>query len=196
MSALSDAATDYLRLRNRLGHELAEYHRLLPRFVAHLDDIGASTVTITAALEWALGPDVDPATSNPARRMTIARRFAQHMAGLDPRTEIPPAGLITFQQRWQPPFIFTRADAETLTVQAWRQVRGRLPAATHSTMLGLLAATGMRVGEAIRLDHTDIDWTEAVLLIRESKFGKSRLVPILPSTLAALEHYAEIRHEH
>jgi len=196
MSSLSDAATDYLRLRNRLGHDLAEYHRLLPRFVAYLDQIGAPTVTIATALEWALAPDVDPATSNPARRMTITRRFAQHMAGLDPRTEIPPPGLISFHQRWHPPFIFTRADLELLVTQAQRQVRGRLPAATHSTMLGLLGATGLRVGESIRLDRSDIDWIDAVLLIRESKFGKSRLIPIRPSALAALQHYADIRDEH
>ncbi|MFI7666816.1 hypothetical protein [Nocardia sp. NPDC049526] len=93
-------------------------------------------VRCATALEWALAPDVDAATSNPARRMTIARRFAQHMAALDPRTEIPPPGLISFDQRWHPPFIFTRTDLELLIGQAQRQVRGRLPAATHSTMLG------------------------------------------------------------
>ncbi|WP_327093610.1 tyrosine-type recombinase/integrase [Nocardia vinacea] len=196
MSRLSQAATDYLDLRKRLGHDLAEHHRLLPRFVAYLDHIGAPTVTINAAMDWALAPEVDAATSNPARRMTIARRFAQHMAGLDPRTEVPPPGLISFPQRWHPPFIYTRTDLETLTTQARRQVQGRLPAATHSTMLGLLGATGLRVGEAIRLDRTDIDWTDQALLIRESKFGKSRLVPILPSTVTALRDYADIRDEH
>ncbi len=86
MSALSEAAVDYLRLRNRLGHDLAEYHRLLPRFVAYLDDTEAPTVTVAAALAWAYGPDVDPMTSVAARRMTIARGFARHMAGIDPRT--------------------------------------------------------------------------------------------------------------
>ncbi|MFI9637384.1 tyrosine-type recombinase/integrase [Nocardia sp. NPDC051929] len=196
MSRLSEAAADYLELRNRLGHDLAEHHRLLPRFVAYLDEIAAPTVTIAAALDWAFAPGVDAASSNPARRMTIARRFAQHMAGLDPRTEIPPPGLISFPQRWHPPFIFTRTDLETLTTQARQRVRGQLPAATHSTMLGLLGATGLRVGEAIRLDCTDIDWADEALLVRESKFGKSRLVPVLPSTIAALRDYAGIRDEH
>jgi len=92
MSALADAASDYLQLRNLLGHELAEYHRLLPRFVAFLDDGGLETVTVAAALAWVTAPDVDPSSTVGSRRMTIARGFARHMAGLDPRTEIPRSG--------------------------------------------------------------------------------------------------------
>lgn len=194
MSALSDAATDYLRLRRRLGHDLAEAHRLLPRFVTYLDSIGASTVTVEAAFAWVYAPGVDPAGSNPARRMTIARGFARHMASRDPSTEIPPPGIVPNRQRWRPPFIYTPADVAALMAQA-RAMRWRLPAATHSTLIGLLAATGMRVGEALRLDRGDIDWTDGVLVIRQSKFGKSRQVPVLACTLAALGSYAEVRDE-
>ena len=68
-----------------------------------------------------------------------------------------------------------------------------MPAATHETLVGLLAVTGLRVGEAIRLDRADIDWTDAVLTIRESKFGKTRMVPVHDSTLSTLERYAQIR---
>jgi hypothetical protein len=75
VSALADAASDYLRLRNRLGHELAEYHRLLPRFVAFLDDAGLETVTVAAALEWVTAPDVDPSVTVGSHRMTIVRGF-------------------------------------------------------------------------------------------------------------------------
>lgn len=192
MSALSEAADEYLRLRRSLGHDLAEAHRLLPRFVAYLDRIGAPTVTIEAALAWAQEPELDPANSVWPRRMTIARGFARHMASIDARTEIPPLGLIPSRQRWRPPFVYSPADVAAIMAQA-RAIRYRLPAATHETVIGLLAATGMRVGEAIRLDRADIDWREGVLLIRESKFGKSRQVPVLPCTLAALEGYAEER---
>lgn len=83
MSALAHAAADYLRLRNRLGHELAEYHRLLPRFVVFLEDAGQETVTVAAALAWVNAPDVDPLSTVASHRMTIARGFARHMAGLD-----------------------------------------------------------------------------------------------------------------
>lgn len=192
MSPLSDAAEEYLRLRRALGHELAEAHRLLPRFVAYLDAIGATTVTIEAALAWAQSPEVDPASSVSPRRMTIARGFACHMAGIDARTEIPPLGLVPSRQRWRPPFIYSAADVGTFMAGA-RSMHWRLPAATYETVIGLLAATGMRIGEVIRLDRTDVDWADGVLLVRESKFGKSRQVPVLACTMRALEHYAEVR---
>jgi integrase/recombinase XerD len=192
VSALSVAAEDYLRLRRSLGHELAEAHRLLPRFVAYLESVGAETVTVETALGWAQQPDVDPARSVWPRRMTIARGFARHMASIDPRTEIPPLGLIPSRQRWRPPYIYSTAEVEALMAAA-RGMRWRLPAATYETIIGLLAATGMRVGEAIRLDRADIDRVNGVLHVRESKFGKSRYVPVLASTTAALDQYARTR---
>jgi integrase len=192
MSALADAAADYLRLRNRLGHDLAEYHWLLPRFVAFLDDACLPTVTIAAALEWTNAPEVDPSTTMAARRVTIARGFARHMAGLDPRTEIPPFGLVASRRHRHEPFIFSLADLDALLTGA-QGLRTRFASATHHMLIGLLATTGMRVGEAIRLDRGDVDKTDAVLTIRESKFGKSRLVPVQPSVLAALHRYARLR---
>jgi integrase/recombinase XerD len=191
MSALADAARDYLRLRNSLGHDLAEYHRELPRLVAFLEAEGLPTVTVAAALAWAQGPDVGPATSIALRRMTVARGFARHLAGIDARTEVPPPGLIAGRHRWRPPFIYSPGDIQALMAQA-RQLTP-MPAATHETLIGLLAVTGLRVGEAIRLDRADIDWTGAVLTIRESKFGKTRMVPVLDSTLDTLGRYARIR---
>lgn len=192
MSALSTAAEEYLRLRRSLGHELAEAHRLLPRFIAYLNTVGAATVTVENALAWAQQPDGDPARSVWPRRMTIARGFARHMASIDPRTEIPPLGLIPSRQRWRPPYIYSTADVEALMAAA-RGMRWRLPAATYQTIIGLLAATGMRVGEAIRLDRSDVDRVNGVLHVRESKFGKSRYVPVLADTMAALDQYARTR---
>jgi integrase/recombinase XerD len=191
MSTLADAARDYLRLRNSLGHDLAEYHRELPRLVAFLEAEGLPTVTVAAALAWAQGPAAGPATTIAPRRMTIARGFARYLAGLDARTEVPPPGLIAGRRRWRPPFIYSPGDIEALMARA-RQLTP-MPSATHETLIGLLAVTGMRVGEAIRLDRGDIDWTTAVLTIRESKFGKTRMVPVHDSTLGTLERYAQIR---
>jgi integrase/recombinase XerD len=192
MSALSQAAEDYLALRRSLGHDLADAHRYLPQFVEYLDSVGLSTVTIAAALAWAQTPRSDPSTSVWPRRMTIVRGFARHMAAIDPQTEVPPLGLIPSRQRWRPPFIYSSEDVEALMAAA-RRIRWRLPASTHETVIGLLATTGMRVGEALHLDRSDVDWTEGVLLIREAKFGKTRQVPVLPSTLAALDRYAALR---
>ena len=192
VSALSDRADDYLQLRRCLGHDLAEAHRLLPRLVAYLDAVDVPTVTIETALAWAQQTNADPASSSWPRRMTIARGFARHMASLDARTEIPPIGLLPSRQRWRPPFIYSPADIAALMAQA-RAIRYPFAAVTHETLLGLLAVTGMRVGEAIRLDRADIDWVDGVLLIRQSKFGKTRQIPVHASTLAALDGYAKLR---
>lgn len=193
MTALADAATDYLALRRRLGHDLADAHRLLPRFVAYLDDIGAPTVTIEAAIAWSMAPDVDPASSVWPRRMIVARGFARHMAGIDSATEIPPVGLVPSRQRWRPPFLFAANDVERLMAAAASTIRWRLPATTHSTLIGLLAVTGMRIGEALKLDDNDIDWDDQVVQVRDSKFGKSRLVPLDRTTIGALRAYAARR---
>lgn len=192
MTALTDAAADYLRLRNQLGHDLAEYHRLLPRFVAFLDDAGLPTVTVAAAMAWANAPEVDPSGTVASRRMTIARGFARHMAGLDSRTEIPPFGVVGPRRHRHEPYIFNPAEIDTL-LRGAQGLRTRFACATHHSVIGLLAATGMRVGEVIRLDHTDLSSSVARLLIRESKFGKSRMVPVHPSVLDALQRYASLR---
>lgn len=193
MTALGDAAVEYLALRRRLGHDLADAHRLLPRFVDFLDDIGAVTITIEAAVAWSMAPDVDPASSVWPRRMIVARGFARHMTGIDPATEVPPVGLVPSRQRWRPPFLFSTGDVEQLVAAAASEIRWRLPAATHSTLLGLLAVTGMRVGEALKLNDDDIDWDDGIVLVRESKFDKSRIVPLDPSTIDALRAFVATR---
>ncbi len=191
MSALADTAAEYLSLRRSLGHNLDEHHRLLPRFVAYLDSIGASTVTVEAAVAWS-ADGIDPASTNGPRRMMIVRGFARHMAGLDERTEIPPFGLIPPRQRWKPPFLFSPTDIDTL-MQAAGNRRWALPSATYTTLIGLLTATGMRVGEALRLDAGDINHADDVIVVRESKFGKSRLVPVQHDTIARVDDYLSAR---
>jgi len=193
MSALAGRAEEYLRIRQMLGHELAEAGRLLPRFVAHLDDIGAEVITVEAALAWAQQPQARPGSKVRARRMTVARGFARHMAGIDPRTQIPPLGLLPYHQRWRPPFIYSDADIQALMIEVPRIIRSPLRAATYQTLIGLLAATGMRVGEALRLECHQIDWAEGVLTVHASKFGKSREVPLTPGTVQALAAYAQVR---
>ncbi len=196
MSALEQALTDYLQLRHSLGHELAEAGWLLPGFVAYLDAHGSPTVTIEAALAWAQQAPKSPAgrvTTVGPRRMTAARGFARYLSGIDASTEVPPLGLMPHRQRWRQPFIYSAADIDALLELARRTIVSPLRAATYQTLIGLLAASGMRIGEAIKLDRSDVDWARGVLLIRESKFGKSRLVPLHPSSMQALEGYARLR---
>jgi integrase/recombinase XerD len=193
MSALGHHADDYLRLRHALGHDLDDAVRLLPRFVAYLDSIGASTISVEQALPWVQRPDADPASSVWSRRMTVVRGFARHMSGIDPATQIPPLGLVTYQQRRRLPFIYSTTDVKALMAAVPTIIPTELRAATFQTMIGLLAATGMRVGEAIRLARSDIDWVDGVLVIRGSKFNKSREVPVDSTTICALAGYASIR---
>lgn len=193
MSALVGHAGEYLQLRRSLGHDLAEAHRLLPRFVAYLDVVGAETVTVAAALAWAQQPAAAAGSSVWARRMTVARGFACYMAGVDARTEVPPVGLVTFRQRRRPPFIFSPADIAALMAQAHQAIPNPMRAATIETLIGLLAASGMRVGEAIGFERCDVDWPEALIVVRNTKFGKSRIVALHPTTVDALSVYAQQR---
>jgi integrase len=193
MSAFRSALEDYLALRRSLGHELADAARLLPRFVEHLEAKGAEFITVEAALAWSVQPDAGPGSTVRGRRMSAVRGFARFMTGVDPRTEVPPAGLVPLRSRWRPPFIYRDEDVAALMAEARRSIREPLRAATYETLVGLLAATGLRIGEALRLDRGELDWLERVLIVRRSKFGKSRRVPLTPSTLEALEAYAGTR---
>lgn len=194
MSAFARHAEEYLRLRHALGHKLADAVRLLPGFVAHLDATGASAITVEGALSWVQQPEACPPTSSVwSRRMTVVRGFARHMSGIDPATEVPPLGLVTFRPSWRPPFIYSEADIEALMAEVPRLVPSPLRAATFRTMIGLLAVSGMRVGEVIALARGDIDWAEGVAIVRSTKFRKSREVPLHPTTLEALAVYAASR---
>lgn len=195
MSALAKHLGAYLRLRRSLGHELAEAARLLPRFVAHLEAREAEFVTLEAALAWSLEPEAPAGSTVWGKRMMAIRGFARYLSGIDPRTEVPPAGTIPTRRRWRPPFIYSEADIVALMEEAGRSIPQPLRAATYETLIGLLAATGLRIGEAIRLDRRDIDFSDGVLAVRESKFGKSRQVPLQSGTLQALEQYSRRREE-
>jgi integrase len=193
MTMLAQHLDEYLQLRRTLGHKLADAHRLLPRFVAYLDEQGAEFVTIGAALAWSLAPVVPVGSVVPADRMMLVRGFARYLSGIDPRTEVPPAGAIRHPKRWRRPFIYTDTDVLAMIEQAGVLIPQPLRGATYQTLIGLLATTGLRVGEALRLDRGDLDRADGVLRIRESKFGKSRLVPLDPSAVDALERYDHTR---
>jgi integrase/recombinase XerD len=126
-----------------------------------------------------------------AHRLGAVRRFARHRRAFDPRTEVPPADLIPYQKRRLTPYVYT--DQEIAAVMREARRLDPLKAATYTTLIGLLAATGIRVGEAIALQDDAIDRRAAVLTVRDSKFRKSRHVPIHPSTLQALQDYVSVR---
>ena len=193
MTSFTQHVQDYLRLRRALGFKLDEHARLLAKFAAFADTTDAEFVTIELALAWALEPSPPPGGVVPAMRLLVVRGFARYMGGIDARTEIPPTGLIPLRRRRRPPFIYTDDEVLALMTQARSGIRQALCAATYETLIGLLAVTGMRISEAIKLDRADIDWDQGVLLVRESKFNKSRYLPLRDSSLQALERYARVR---
>ena len=195
MTVLEQHLDEYLRLRRALGHKLADAHRLLPRFVTFLDVHDIEFVTVEAALAWSLEREVPVGSVVPAHRMMVVRGFARYLSGIDARTEVPPAGAIRQPQRWRRPFIYSDADVLALIEQARVVIPQPLRSATYQTLIGLLATTGMRIGEVLRLDRSDLDRAEGVLWIRESKFGKSRLVPLEPTAVDALERYDHTRQQ-
>lgn len=193
MSPLEEALADYLKLRRALGHKLDDASRQLTRFVAHLDDMGETTVTMSNILGFVLDPDLDPASVVPSRRATAVRGFARYLSGIDPATEIPPAGIVTYRARHRRPFIFSDSDVDAVARSAAASSPFAFRKATLTTMIGLLAVTGLRVGEAICLDQSDIDWDDATILVRNTKFAKGRNVPVTVSTLDALDAYRHQR---
>lgn len=195
MSDLENALADYLALRRSLGHKLAEAERQLRRFVPYLEFLGADTVTLDAAVAFVLDPDLDPASSIPAKRLEAVRGFARYLAGIDRRAEIPPAGLVSYRAQRRQPWLFSQDEIRLVMATAAASARTAHRAATLETLIGLLAVTGLRVGEALQLAPGDIDIDSAVITVRVSKFGKSRQVPVAASTIDALVDYAGLRDE-
>ena len=191
MSTLSQQVNEYLQVRRALGYKLEREGRLLPDFVAFLDRQGVSHITADLALHWATLP-ASATTRWWAHRLSIVRRFAEYLRAFDAQTEVPPSDLLPHvKSRRLAPYVYT--DDEVLTLMAATHTLRGLKAHTYATLFGLLASTGMRVGEVLALDRSDIDWQQGVLVVRHSKFGKSREVPVHPTTVQALQAYSQAR---
>jgi integrase/recombinase XerD len=191
MTPLRQAVADYLAMRRGLGFKLRRADALLPDFVAHLERCRARTVTCDLALEWAMRPP----GAHPAwwvTRLEVVRGFASYLQAFDPSTEVPAPELLRGRYRRATPYLYSQSDIARL-FGATRKLCSSQRAATLNTLIGLLATAGLRVGEGIRLDREDVDWHRRLLVIRETKFGKSREVPLHDSTLEALHAYARLR---
>jgi integrase/recombinase XerD len=193
VNSLEQALNDYLRIRRSLGFLLREPETSLRDFVAFSKANGASYITTELALNWATQPkNAQPSTW--AWRLGMVRRFALWLSASEPRTEIPPVGLLPHRYRRKPPHIYSDEEIEKLLRQTQQLPSPKgLRARTYTTLFGLLVVTGMRINEALHLDGPDVDLNPGILHIRRTKFGKSRFVPIHPSTVHALEKYAEVR---
>jgi integrase len=193
MSKLQAALDEYLAVHRALGVKLRLPGRLLQRFVDFAHSKGAAYITSELAMAWA----TQPAAAQPAQwanRLGMVRRFARYCSANDPRTTVPAPDLLPHRYRRPDPYIY-RDEEITRLLEAAR----RLPPAdglrphTFVTLFGLYVVTGMRANEPLRLDRDDVDLVNGVLTIRDTKFGKSRYVPLHPSTQRALQRYATRR---
>jgi integrase/recombinase XerD len=189
MKPLTKAIQDYLALRRNLGFKLRDTGMVLAKFASFMEQRNADCITTQLALDWAQQPsDVQPALW--AQRLSYVRCFARHHIASDPKTEVPPPGLLPFRAARANPYLYSIEEIQRLLEAALQLSPGmELRRWTFHALLGLLSVTGLRVGEALRLKLDDVDLDNGVLTVRGTKFGKSRLVPIHASTRDVLASY-------
>jgi integrase len=188
---LREMLADYFALRRALGYQLARPEKLLGQFLDHLEHADESRVTVTAALDWARLP-VNGDSNWWAYRLSVVRGFATYLHALDPTHEVPSAQLLPQRPHRASPYLYSDAEIAAL-IAATGSLRSPLRQATFTTLIGLLAVTGIRVGEAIALNNGDIDPAAGRLVVRHGKFGKTRELVLHPSTVEALRRYQRLR---
>jgi integrase len=194
MTGLRCALEQYLSIRQGLGYKYHHQARRLAEFVSFMEMRHATTITTKLAMAWATLPPGRHASWT--LRLTDVRGFARHVANIDPDTEVPPTGILPRLNR-ATPYVYSDTEVDALLTAALA-----LPPAnglrrwTYHSLFGLFAVTGMRLSEVIGLRRSDVDLDEGVLTVRQSKFGKSRLVPLHRTTREALLSYAERRDAH
>ena len=190
-SALADQLADYLGLRRALGYRLARPEKLLVQFLDYLGQQDQSVITVATALEWARLPAAS--TSNWwAYRLAAVRGFAAYVHQIDPAHEVPPSGLLPQRPLRASPYLYSPDEIAAL-IEASACLGTPLRRATFATLIGLLAVTGLRIGEAIGLDRDDVEASTGVLTVQHGKFDKQRQVLLHPTSNAALDQYAALR---
>ena len=193
MKDLRSGAEDYLTLRRGLGFKLKRHGRFVREFISWLGNCGESRITTVLALQWATQPqNLQP--SEWAARLSAVRGFARYWNAIDGTSEIPPEGLLPFRNRRRTPYLYSNTEIQRLLAAAKSMhAQFKLHPLTYYCLLGLLTVTGLRISEALNLESRDIQWPESLLIIRTSKFGKSRLVPLDRTTKDVLAEYATSR---
>jgi len=185
--ALEERLAGYLAMRRALGYRLARAEKLLAQFIAWLGERGEQTITVVSALAWATLPEATGSNWH-AHRLSVVRGFAAHTHALDPAHELIAGDLLAQRPRRAVPYLYTDAEIREL-MDASSLIATPHRAATMRALIGLLAVTGMRIGEAIGLDRGDVDFARGTLSVIEGKFGKSRELAVDATTTAALRAY-------
>ena len=186
---------NYLTMRRGLGFKLHSEGTLLVSFVSFLEERKANIITTDLALAWAkLSKSVQPARW--ARRLSIVRDFTRYCSAIDLKSEIPPVDILPISYQRRTPFIFTEQDIKKLLeTSANSSGKNRFFAQTISCLFGLLSVTGLRIHEALNLTMDDVDLQAGVLTILNTKFNKSRLIPLHNTTVNALVNYRKQRNK-
>jgi site-specific recombinase XerD len=179
----------YLGQRRALGFQLKSEGLRLLEFARYVDALNhRGPLTAKLAIRWACLPKAaDPLWR--ARRLEIVRTFAKHLVLTEPRTQIPPRHVLGPAHRRRSPHLYSSAELQHLLRRAG-QLRGSLQPHTWQTLIGLLASSGLRISEALHLKVSDVDWKQRFVVVRKSKYGKTRLVPLHPTALLPLRDYA------
>ncbi len=195
MKRLRKAVRDYLTMRRGLGFKMVRHEAGLREFVSFLACKRSARITVNLALEWAT-QDANHKPYEWAARLSVVRGFARHWSATDPLTEVPPLGLLPYRPPRAHPYFYSDHEIQTLLKAAKsRPSIDPLRPWTYHCLFGLLAVTGLRLGEALNLRTGDMDWSEGILTIRGAKFGKSRLVPLHASTCKVLADYVKRRNK-
>ena len=194
MKSLQTLLHEYLVMRRMFGAKLDEAERNLKHFIAFLEKRGVAHITTERALEWATLPR-DALPPYRARRLAEVRHFAVFARAIVPQHQVPPEGLLPYGCSRRHPYIY-RDDEIIALIQAAHGLDGKTRPLTYATILGLLSVTGMRSGEVVRLERDDVDLVQGIIAVRNSKFGKSRLVPCHATTRQALDNYSAHRDRH
>lgn len=190
MNTLRQAVQDYLSLRRSLGFKLRDAGKGLFDFVTFMERHRATYITQALSLAWAQQPlNVQPVYW--AQRLSFVRGFARHRSATDPRTEIPPQGLLPFKPKRAKPYLYSSHEIQHLLSVALqmpcRHERDALRPWTFHCLFGLLSVSGMRLGEVRSLELDDVDLAAAVLAVRSTKFGNYAAFLVMPIRLG-LEH--------
>jgi len=195
MNTLRESVTEYLAMRRALGFKLHDAGKALFKFVSFMEKRKASFITIPLALEWAQEP-TQAQPSAWAQRLSFVRCFARYRSATDSRTEIPIADLLPYRNKRARPYLYTDQEiVELLDAALHLESASLLRRRTFYCLFGLLAVTGMRVGEAIGMKIDNVDLQAGVVLVEGAKFGKSRLVPIHASTQKKVSDYIRFRNK-
>ena len=189
MKTLSDLLQDYLAMRRGLGFQLKSAGTALLSFIEYMEKCDAPYITNELALSW-VTQSKNVKANHLTNRLGFVRGFAKYCRAIDQCSQIPPSELLPSRKERTSPYLFSDADLGQLLQRSLEQDGSAV--ATNSTIhciLSLLSVTGLRISEALRLDVSDFDATEGILHIQDSKFGKSRLLPLHPSGINLLAQY-------